>query len=78
MAGRMGAEKTTIKNLEVLSVEDNKILIKGLVPGTRGSLVFVKKVGENKKFIPLLTIKDAQETDSNSQEKNEENKEEAG
>lgn len=78
MAGRMGAEKTTIKNLEVLSVEDDKILIKGLVPGTRGSLVFVKKVGENKKFIPLLTIKNAQETDPNSQEKNEENKEEAG
>jgi large subunit ribosomal protein L3 len=54
MAGRMGDERTTVKNLEVLEVkEDGTILVKGLVPGSVNSLVIIKKVGENKKFVPL-------------------------
>jgi large subunit ribosomal protein L3 len=54
MAGRMGSDTVTVKNLEVIEVtSDGLLLIKGLVPGFVGSYVVVKKVGENKKFVPL-------------------------
>lgn len=41
MPGRMGSDRTTVKNLEVVKIykEDNVIAIKGAVPGKRGSLV---------------------------------------
>lgn len=41
MAGRMGTDRVTVKNLEVITVdtEKNLIGIKGAIPGARGSLV---------------------------------------
>jgi len=41
MAGRMGSDRITYKNLKVVFVdkENNVMLIKGAVPGKRGSLV---------------------------------------
>ncbi len=44
LPGHMGNEKTTIQNLEVVSVdlENNVILIKGNVPGPKKSLVMIK------------------------------------
>lgn len=41
MAGRMGGDKITIKNLEIVGVdeENNQLLIKGAIPGRRGTLV---------------------------------------
>lgn len=53
MAGRMGHEKVTVKNLEVADIIDKGLLIKGLIPGVRNGLVMIKKVGEDKKFVPL-------------------------
>ncbi len=53
MAGRMGHDQVTVKNLQVAFVDDNYILVKGLVPGGRNNLLMLKKVGEDKKFIPL-------------------------
>ncbi|OGH37923.1 MAG: 50S ribosomal protein L3 [Candidatus Levybacteria bacterium RIFCSPLOWO2_01_FULL_38_21] len=53
MAGRMGHERVTIKNLEIVDVSEDTILVKGLVPGGKDSLIMVKKVSENKKFVPL-------------------------
>jgi large subunit ribosomal protein L3 len=54
MAGRMGTDTVTVKNLEIIEVtNDGVLLIKGLVPGRLNALVMVKKVGENKKFVPL-------------------------
>jgi len=54
MAGRMGHERVTVKNLQVLDITaDGILLIKGLIPGSVNSLVMINKVGENKKFIPL-------------------------
>lgn len=53
MAGRMGHEKVTVKNLQVVFVDNNFILIKGLVPGGVNTLLMLKKVGEDKKFVPL-------------------------
>ncbi|MGN1043151.1 MAG: 50S ribosomal protein L3 [Christensenellales bacterium] len=44
MAGQYGNERVTIKNLEVVRVDAarNLLLIKGGIPGAKGSLVFVK------------------------------------
>ena len=44
MAGRMGGERVTVKNLQVIKVdqEKNELLIKGAVPGRRGTLVEIK------------------------------------
>ncbi|MEK7176141.1 MAG: 50S ribosomal protein L3 [Patescibacteria group bacterium] len=45
MAGRMGGEKVTVKNLEVVKVlpETKEIFIRGALPGRRGSLLEIKK-----------------------------------
>ncbi|MBE5736655.1 MAG: 50S ribosomal protein L3 [Clostridiales bacterium] len=44
MAGRWGNEKVTVQNLKVVKVdaERNIILVKGAIPGAKGSLVSVK------------------------------------
>lgn len=46
MAGRMGSDRTTVKNLQILQVDPNKnlLLIKGAVPGRKGALVEVRNV----------------------------------
>jgi large subunit ribosomal protein L3 len=43
MAGRMGREKVTIQNLEVVKIdpEKNILAVKGAIPGPKKSLVFV-------------------------------------
>jgi large subunit ribosomal protein L3 len=45
MAGHMGNERVTVKNLQVLRVdpERNLVAVKGAVPGPRGGLVLLKK-----------------------------------
>lgn len=44
MAGRMGGDRVTIKNLRIFAVdaERNQLAIAGAVPGSRGSLIIVK------------------------------------
>ncbi|RME22321.1 MAG: 50S ribosomal protein L3 [Candidatus Zixiibacteriota bacterium] len=44
MAGRMGNKKVTVLNLEVVQVieEENLLLVRGSVPGHRGSLVKIR------------------------------------
>lgn len=58
MAGNMGHEQVTVKNLMVVAVNDNELLIKGLVPGSKETLLVIKKVGENKNFTPLYKTQD--------------------
>ncbi|MDR2815847.1 MAG: 50S ribosomal protein L3 [Proteiniphilum sp.] len=45
MAGQMGNERVTVQNLQVIKVipEHNLLLIKGSVPGSRGSIVAIEK-----------------------------------
>src|SRR5712691_5321883 len=45
MAGHMGSERVTVKNLQVLKVDPsrNLVAVKGAVPGPRGGLVLLKK-----------------------------------
>lgn len=46
MAGRMGGERITVKNLTVIAInkEENILLVSGAVPGRRGTLVEVRSV----------------------------------
>ncbi len=46
MAGRMGNERVTVRNLEVFQTdtERNLLLVKGAVPGARNGLVLIRKV----------------------------------
>lgn len=48
MAGRMGGEQVTVKNLEIVEVDapNNLLKIKGALPGARNSLVIIKGPGE--------------------------------
>ena len=45
MAGQMGNQRVTIQNLQVLKViaEHNLMLIKGSIPGCKGSIVLIEK-----------------------------------
>ena len=44
MPGRMGAQRTTVKNLEIIKVdlEKNLLAIKGALPGRRGTLLEIR------------------------------------
>ena len=44
MAGHMGSERVKVENLEVLKVlpENNLLVVKGSVPGAKGSYVIVE------------------------------------
>lgn len=45
MPGKMGAERKTVRNLEIVKVDkkENLLLIKGSLPGNKGSLLTIKK-----------------------------------
>lgn len=45
MAGRMGGERVTIKNLEVIEIDEqnNLVALKGAVPGKRGAIVLISQ-----------------------------------
>ena len=45
MAGHMGHKQITTQGLTILSIEGNRLWIKGAVPGAKQSLVMVKKQG---------------------------------
>jgi large subunit ribosomal protein L3 len=47
LPGHMGSEKITVKNVEIVGVrvEQNLLLIRGAVPGAKGSFVEIKKEG---------------------------------
>lgn len=51
MGGRMGNERVTIQNLQVVVVdpENNLLAIKGSVPGARGGIVIVKQARKRQK-----------------------------
>ena len=45
MAGQMGNERVTVQNLQIIKVipEHNLIMLKGSVPGCKGSIVLIEK-----------------------------------
>lgn len=78
MAGRMGAGRITVKNLQVISIdkEKNELNLNGPVPGPKGTLVVIKKLCEGK--LEGITQVQAQviEGEGISEEKPEEEKKE--
>jgi len=45
MAGRTGGERVTVQNLQIIKIvpEHNLIMLKGSVPGAKGSIVLIEK-----------------------------------
>ncbi|MBN1680978.1 MAG: 50S ribosomal protein L3 [Anaerolineae bacterium] len=52
MAGRMGGERVTVQNLEVVVVdaEKNLLAVRGSVPGARGGILLVKKTRKQRQY----------------------------
>ena len=50
MAGHMGDERVTVRNLEILAIDAdrNRLLLKGAVPGDRQGLLLIKKTIKKK------------------------------
>jgi len=50
LPGRMGGEKVTVQNLEIVKVdsERNLLLVKGSMPGIRGALLRIKDSVKNR------------------------------
>lgn len=46
MAGRMGGDRVTVKNLRVVKIDSvhNKLYVSGAVPGRRGTLIMVRGI----------------------------------
>jgi len=46
MAGRMGGDRVTVKNLEIVAIdpERNLLAVKGGIPGPNGALVMIRKL----------------------------------
>ncbi len=45
MAGQMGNERVTVQNLQIVKIipEHNILMIKGSIPGAKGSIVLIEK-----------------------------------
>ena len=45
MAGQMGNERVTVQNLQIVKVlpENNLLIVKGSIPGSKGSIVLIEK-----------------------------------
>jgi len=42
MPGRMGSDRTTVKNIKIIKIEGNRVFIKGAVPGIPGGYIEIK------------------------------------
>ncbi len=63
MGGRMGGDRVTIKNLEIVEVhpETNELFIKGAVPGGRNALLLISADGELKiQTAPVAPVEEVQ------------------
>ena len=82
MPGCMGAERITIKNLKIVSIEGNVIAVKGSVPGPKTGFVVVKsavKTDEKNDAFDLISYEEevAEETVVETETKEEATNEEA-
>ncbi|MFA5991225.1 MAG: 50S ribosomal protein L3 [Candidatus Doudnabacteria bacterium] len=60
MAGHMGVEQVTVKNLQVVEVDTKKnlIMIKGAVPGHRNGMVRIISTGKVKPLVTVVEVKE--------------------
>ncbi len=78
MAGHLGAQSATIANLTVWEIDkdQNLIIVSGSVPGHRGTLLEVTKVGENKKFVlPEEEVVETADQETASEDQKDESQE---
>ena len=56
MAGHLGNDQVTVKNLTVLGVSEiGEIFVKGIIPGSTGGLIKIQKTGKKaKRFEGLM------------------------
>ena len=64
MPGHMGAEQTTVQNLELVAVdlENNVLLIKGSIPGPRKGFVIVREAVKGLPNVAAVKLVDVQES----------------
>lgn len=74
MAGQMGGGQATVKNLEVIEVDEknNLLFIKGAVPGARHNLILISAEGEIELDTP--TNKEESETVKENAQENKDNR----
>ncbi len=60
MAGHMGTQQVTVKNLQVvdIDVEKNIIAVKGAIPGHRNSVIKIRSTGKVKPVVPIVEVKE--------------------
>lgn len=78
MAGRMGTDRVTIKNLIVVDTnkEDGLLAVSGPVPGTSKGLLIIKKIKEGKlselvEEVPQVEIQQVEESEGETDKKAE-------
>ncbi len=66
MAGHMGDDSISVKNLEVVGLdrEKNLLIIKGAIPGSIGGLVMLTKLGRIKGYTPPPEEKPSEEEEA--------------
>ncbi len=66
MAGHMGMDRVSIKNLEIVGIDkaNSLLVIKGGIPGPVGSLVMITKLGRTKGYTPPPEEKPSEEEEA--------------
>ncbi|QQG43653.1 MAG: 50S ribosomal protein L3 [Candidatus Daviesbacteria bacterium] len=72
MAGHMGAETVTVRDLEIVGLdkEKNLLIIKGGLPGATGGLLTITKLGRIKGYTPPPEEKPEEEEESSENSEN--------
>jgi len=81
MAGQMGSSRVTVHNLEVVQInnEDGHILIKGAVPGSKGTLLIIRDAIKPKSLMVKVKKEEITEEASKKDKSDEKkNKDEVG
>ncbi len=78
MAGHMGHNKVTMHNLEVVQIinEDGLILIKGAVPGSKGTLLIIRDAIKPKSLMAKIKKEEVIEVSSKKEKENEKKEDE--
>ena len=71
MAGQMGNKVRTIQNIEIIKsdIENNLLFLKGSIPGSKNSSIFVKKSVKNIKKISVLEKEEKIKLNKNKEKK---------
>lgn len=77
MAGRMGGDRITVKNLEIVSLdeENNLLFVKGALPGARNSMIMISGEGELVKGASIFEAPKAEEPKQEEKAEETESKE---